>query len=148
MTCKNCGNEIWQEMLYCPFCGHEVEDEEEQARVCPQCGRPAEADDAFCGACGARLTESDTGATNPTLIQSMKSDLQQSQTVQTAKAQLSSLQLVSPRTWLLIGAGIIALIFVIILFSNIHKCDYCGDFFFGEPYHFFGMEVCDDCWNS
>ena len=57
MKCKNCGNELSSNALFCDNCGYEVNlyDETEEKLFCGNCGAEIENGAEFCGECGAAV---------------------------------------------------------------------------------------------
>lgn len=55
MKCKQCGNELTADMLFCGECGCPVETAGFGERFCPQCGSRVNEGDMFCGECGCGL---------------------------------------------------------------------------------------------
>lgn len=82
--CPGCGEEISDEVVFCPKCGarmpeaeqeteaeaadtaeaaseqpHEEQAKSEGANVCPGCGKPVDGDSVYCPNCGAKLKETE-----------------------------------------------------------------------------------------
>lgn len=58
MKCKNCGEPITKEMIFCGNCGWKILLEEDREYRCAECGSVIDVDDAFCGECGAPINKS------------------------------------------------------------------------------------------
>ncbi len=64
--CHDCGNEIPEDMDFCPRCGcmanksTPIDDSGYPMNVCPGCGAVFAPGDRFCGSCGARLPDQAT----------------------------------------------------------------------------------------
>ena len=71
MICKNCGQEINENIKFCPKCGTQIEMEENNSdenmipetspegreKFCPNCGKEIDDHSKFCGHCGYALGE-------------------------------------------------------------------------------------------
>ena len=55
MKCTKCGNEIKDDVKFCPNCGEEVK-EEKKIKFCMKCGSELMPDSMFCSKCGASIT--------------------------------------------------------------------------------------------
>ena len=60
--CSNCGNELNEEVQFCPYCGSKQENRENykdsvEVRFCTGCGRRWKEDDQFCPVCGKKRVE-------------------------------------------------------------------------------------------
>lgn len=55
MKCTKCGNEIKDDVKFCPNCGEEVK-EEKKIKFCMKCGSELIPDSMFCSKCGASIT--------------------------------------------------------------------------------------------
>ena len=60
--CSNCGNELNEEVQFCPYCGSKQENRENykdsvEVRFCIGCGRRWKEDDQFCPVCGKKRAE-------------------------------------------------------------------------------------------
>lgn len=64
MQCKNCGQTVTRDMLFCGNCGCPVpnEDHERPMERCPQCGNIIKEGELFCGECGSKLEVKEAAA--------------------------------------------------------------------------------------
>lgn len=64
MRCPNCGNQIEDDSLFCPFCGKKTEapamNQNSGGSFCPFCGTYNEEDSLFCAGCGRDLLDLDS----------------------------------------------------------------------------------------
>lgn len=68
MRCPNCGEELFDDALFCRECGCKIP-KEPQKRFCRECGSKLEEGSKFCSMCGAKvLTQND-------LVQSEETDI-------------------------------------------------------------------------
>lgn len=63
MKCKNCGNEISKDDLFCPYCGEKVTVSSDLV-ICPECGAENEKGSKFCMSCGHAISGSKPKKTN------------------------------------------------------------------------------------
>jgi uncharacterized membrane protein YvbJ len=61
MKCSNCGKPVTQDMEYCPACGEQVGNEDDDTN-CGNCGEPVAQPMEYCPACGEQIGEDDTEA--------------------------------------------------------------------------------------
>lgn len=57
-VCKQCGNELQEDDLFCPYCGHKAEiviPQPEDSVFCAECGAKNGVGESFCFSCGAKL---------------------------------------------------------------------------------------------
>jgi len=56
MKCTKCGNEIKDDVKFCPNCGEKVK-EEKKIKYCMKCGSELKPDSLFCSECGASIED-------------------------------------------------------------------------------------------
>lgn len=57
-ACKYCGNDLREDDLFCPYCGHKAEiviPRSEDSVFCTECGEKNSVHESFCCFCGAKL---------------------------------------------------------------------------------------------
>ena len=59
MKCKNCGNELSDNAMFCGKCGTKVEKviPKLKTKKCSQCGKELSKDELFCSSCGTKADE-------------------------------------------------------------------------------------------
>lgn len=165
--CEKCGYTTEREAKFCPQCGSLMsvqnsegsEDTVVLKNICPKCHTPvSDPNSKYCYKCGTRLNNF-VGHENLYPPQYNNKKLENKNVLNTFssfEAAVNEKLHMSPQNSkiLIICLSCILVVVIIasILFSCIHKCDECGDVYFGKKntISFFGMEeeVCDDCYSD
>lgn len=68
MQCKQCGEIVTKDMLFCGNCGCPVTQESEETSImhCPNCGNVINEGDIFCGECGYKVELSEHSVSSAT----------------------------------------------------------------------------------
>lgn len=178
--CNSCNKSVEDDAKFCPACGknefisEEKTNEGIQQNICPNCNTAiSEEDTYFCPNCGNKLQDrtdakmtvqtvvSNTAESvkNSAFVQSVKSDLSNSKTVDMIKSSAQNTvkkvktadnsKKKKGKIVAIISAVVLVLILVV---SNIHVCEECDEVYFGKKHTISFWDetedVCKDCYRD
>lgn len=165
--CEKCGYTTEREAKFCPQCGSLMavqhsegsEDTVVLKNICPKCHTPvSDPNSKYCYKCGASLNSfAGYESTFPPYANNRKfqnrnlsNHLSSFETAINKKIHIGSDNI---RILIICIVSILVMVVVVsVLAVSIHKCDECGDIYFGKKntISFFGVEedVCDDCYDD
>lgn len=179
-VCKKCNSELSDDISFCPNCGTPINEvipkqENEQKRVCRFCNKELSKTAEFCPYCGKSTSDDADISQNKSnqkrvkdvanklvendFVKSVKQDFANSQVVNTVKDKVNSAHTkvknadADKKKKMTIAAIVAAVLVVaIICVSSIHKCEGCGDVYFGFKHKvrtpISEQEVCKDCYKE
>lgn len=124
---------------------------------CKNCGYEVDKSHDFCASCGTRVktvAEQETGeaVSAVNFIQSIKSDIGNSQTISAVKAKVTGADKASVKKYGIIVVAVIILIGAVSVLTNIHSCESCGKTYVGKKYRIQGIfndyKCCEDCYRD
>ena len=169
--CSNCGgNEFMPDEdiaprteetgIYCPNCHADLTGQ--NAAFCPNCGHnlslpTKEQQNAVMGY-GSAWQSVKEKAQNNAFLQSVQKDFANSEAVKMMKDGVhntaAKVKSASPNKQrnIMIAAVAVFVVLLLVVITNIHRCEECGDVYFGKKntISFFGQteDVCKDCYED
>lgn len=163
------GNDKSKKTNTCPICGKEIDNN--TAAFCSSCGASLNKDqyqeeksdydnvnnnpnrnESFISSIKSDLKKSEAINQMGNVMSSVKNDLNNSESINQVKTKIGSLSYYEKRNIKIAAIVAVFIMLLIIIITNIHMCDECGDVYFGKKHEivFWGESesVCRDCYND
>lgn len=146
--------------IYCPNCHADLTGQE--AAFCPNCGHnlslPTKEQQNVVIGYGSAWQSVKEKAQNNAFLQSVQKDFASSEAVKMMKDGVhntaAKVKTAAPnkKRNILIAATAVFVVLLLVILTNIHRCEECGDVYFGKKntISFFGQteDVCKDCYED